>query len=154
MFIYRKISLAITLPALLALATANLRAADPAPSPLAVTAVADPAKLSPGQTSTITVTIKNTSDAPQTIQIPSMWWATSSNPDVSFPKWPARGGIGPAMVFTPKTIDPGQAYTHTWQATVAAGAAPGELTFKISIPLQRGGPSVSSDPVTLTIQAK
>ncbi len=119
---------------------------------LAMTALGDVPTVAPGGKIVVTVTIKNATDTPQTIDVPSMWWAHSDNGLVTFPRWPARGGIGPAVIFRPVTIAPGKTYSHTWTATVSAEAPAGELSFRIGVPLKRGGGDVWSDEVKVTVQ--
>ena len=131
-----------------------------APKPALLMTASAPATAHPGDKITVTVTVTNTTDTPQTIDIPSMWWAKSDNPSVTFPAWADFGGHGPVMIYKVETVDPGKTFTHTWEATIAAATAPGELTFKISIPLKRvtanlngGGPTnVSSDAIKVTVE--
>jgi hypothetical protein len=127
---------------------------NPVDKPALVLAATVPGPAKAGDKVMVTVDIKNTTNTAQTIDVPSLWWAQSDNPAVTFPKWPRMGGIGPAMRFKQETIEAGKSYTHTWEATIGADTAAGELTFKIGIPLKRMGGNVWSDPVKLTVTAK
>ena len=133
---------------------ADAPATTQADKPALVVTATVPGSVRAGDKVTVTVDIKNTTDAAQTLDIPSMWWAQSDNPAVAFPKWPRMGGVGPVMRFRQETIDAGKSYTHTWEATIGADTAAGELTFKIGIPLKRIGGNVWSDAVKLTVTAK
>lgn len=113
-----------------------------------------PGPVKAGDKVVVTVEIKNTTDTARTIDVPSMWWAKSDNPAVTFPKWPRMGGIGPVMTFKHETIEAGKSYTHTWEATIGADTAAGELTFKIGIPLKRNGGNVWSDAVKVMVTGK
>src|SRR5436309_1117508 len=86
-------------------AAADLPAAAPAEKPALTLTATTIEKAKPGDKVTVTVEIKNTTDATQTIDIPSMWWAKSDNPAVTFPSWPKLGGLGPAMTFKQQTIE-------------------------------------------------
>src|SRR5579862_4829200 len=123
----------------------------PADKPELVVTASAPGPVKAGDKVVVTVDIKNTTDKARTIDVPSMWWALSDNPAVTFPKWPRMGGIGPAMMFKKETIEAGKSYTHTWEATIGADTAAGVLTFKIGIPLKRMGGNVWSDAVKLTV---
>jgi hypothetical protein len=126
----------------------------PVDKPELVLTATVPGAVKAGDKVTVTVEIKNTTDTAQTIDVPSMWWAKSDNPAVTFPKWPRMGGIGPVIRFKQETIEAGKSYTHTWEATIGADTAAGELAFKIGIPLKRNGGNVWSDAVKLTVKAK
>jgi hypothetical protein len=94
--------------------------------------------VSPGGKIKLEVTIKNNTDADQTFDLPSYaWWAHSDNPSVIFPTWNKLAGLGPVVIFKPVTVAPGQAYTNSWTAAIAAAASPGNLIFHMGFPLHR-----------------
>ena len=71
---------------------------------------------------------------------------------MAFPTWPKFGGIGPVMTFKQETIEAGKSFTRTWEATIGADAAAGELTFKVGIPLKRMGETVWSEAVKVMVE--